>query len=155
LVGFEVGGVTYALDIARVHEILRPTALLSLPELPPSVAGVVDHRGDVVPIVDLRRRFGVEASGRERDQRWVIVGRGELRVALAVDRVTEVFGVGEAAARELPDLGPGASTRGIKAAYAHAGRLVFVLDADALTDVAGAVAWPSAAELYEEIARGG
>jgi hypothetical protein len=67
--------------------------------------------------------------------------------------VTEVFGIEETAARDLPQLASGEALRGIKAAYAHAGRLVFVLDVDALTDVAGASNWPSAAELYEGIAR--
>ena len=68
LVGFEVAGVAYALDIQRVREILRPLpTLLRLPQLPRHVVGVVDHRGDVIPIIDLRMRFGVEPSGRERD----------------------------------------------------------------------------------------
>jgi purine-binding chemotaxis protein CheW len=155
LVGFEVAGVAYALDIACVREILRPLPTLSLPHVPDTVVGVVDHRGDVIPVIDLRRRFGVLASGRDRDQRWIIVSRAEMRIGLVVDRLTEVFGVEEASARELPKLGIGDKVRGIKAAYSHAGQLVFVLDVDELTDVAEALALPDLADLQSGVVRDG
>jgi purine-binding chemotaxis protein CheW len=136
LVGFEVAGVAYAVDIQRVREIVRPLPTLSLPHVPDEIVGVVDHRGNVVPVIDLRKRFGVAASGRERDARWIIVNRGERLLGLAVDRVSEVFGAEDGAARDLPQIGAGDTARGIKAAYFHGGRLVFVLEVDELTRIA-------------------
>lgn len=136
LVGFEVGGVAYAVDIQRVREIVRPLPSLSLPHVPDEIVGVVDHRGNVVPVIDLRRRFGVAATGRERDARWIIVNRGDRLLGLAVDRVSEVFGAEDSSARDLPQIGAGDKARGIKAAYFHGGRLVFVLDVDELTRIA-------------------
>jgi purine-binding chemotaxis protein CheW len=147
LVGFEVGGILYAIDIRRVREIVRPLPVLELPQLPAAVIGVVDHRGDVVPVIDLRRRFSVQAKGRERDVRWVIVVRGARLIGLVVDRVTEVFGTLETDSRDLPQMADDEATRVIRGAYAHAGRLVFVLDADALTAVADRIALPEIAEL--------
>lgn len=135
LVGFEVGGVPYAVDIQRVREILRPLPTLPLPHVPMTVVGVVDHRGDVVPIIDLRIRFGLPPrTGRE--VRWIIVSRGARLSGLVVDRVTEVFGAGNPASREVPEIETGQEARGIVGAYSHRGRLVFVLDADKLTSVA-------------------
>jgi len=147
LVGFEVGGILYAVDIRRVREIVRPLPVLELPQLPPAVIGVVDHRGDVVPVIDLRRRFSVPARGRERDVRWVIVTRGTRLIGLVVDRVTEVFGTIDSESRELPQMADDEATRVIRGAYAHAGRLVFVLDVDALTAVADRIALPELSAL--------
>jgi hypothetical protein len=83
-VAFEVGGVAYAVDIQRVREITRAMPILPLPHLPPSVVGVVDHRGDVVPVVDLRHRFGVGHAGVGREVRWIVVMRGARLLALVV-----------------------------------------------------------------------
>ena len=147
LVGFEVGGVLYAIDIHRVREIVRPLAALDLPYLPESVIGVVDHRGNVVPIIDLRKRFEVNPGAPERDARWIIVARGERMLGLVVDRVIDVFGALESESRELPALGERKAIRAIRGAYSHAGRLVFVLDVDQLTSIADRITLPPAAEL--------
>ena len=132
LVAFEVGEILYAADIARVREIVRPMPMMPLPKLPPSVVGVVDHRGEVVPIIDLRSRFGIPEESRSPVQRWVIVRKGERLTGLIVDAVTEVFGGNEPQHRELPDFGSGDVERSISTVYSHRGRLVFVLDIDAL-----------------------
>ena len=155
LVGFEVGGVRYALDIRRVREIMRPMPLLSLPHVPETIVGVVDHRGDVVPVIDLRRRFGLQPLGRERDARWIVVERGERLFGLAVDRVDEVFGVEDSIERALPKIGAGERARGMQAAYLHAGRLVFVLDVDELTAVADAIEVAEMMQLLPEALRHG
>lgn len=152
LVAFEVGGVAYAVDIQRVREIVRPLPMVALPHLPKSVAGVVDHRGDVVPVVDLRVRFGAQAVGRDKDVRWLIVTRGSRLLGIVVDRVLEVFGAASSATREAPDLGTGQAQRGIKGACSHGGRLLFVLDVDTLTAVVDEIALPAE---HPQLGRGG
>ena len=132
-VGLEVGGVSYALQIQHVREIIRPLPMQVLPHASRSVIGVIDHRGDVVPIVDLRVRFGTPSRTDLAHTRWVIARRHERLFGLVVDRVTEVFSLNEADARPVPDLGPGGEQRGIIAAYSHAGRLVFTLDIERVT----------------------
>jgi purine-binding chemotaxis protein CheW len=145
-VAFEVGGVAYAVDIQRVREITRAMPILPLPHLPPSVVGVVDHRGDVVPVVDLRHRFGVGHAGVGREVRWIVVMRGARLLALVVDRVTDVLGAEDAAPREPPAIEAGQRDRGIKSVCSFAGRLVFVLDVDALAALTDELALPASTD---------
>jgi purine-binding chemotaxis protein CheW len=132
-VGLEVGGVSYALNIQYVREIIRPLPMQVLPHASETVVGVVDHRGDVVPIVDLRVRFSTQDRMPLANTRWVICNRNGRLVRLVVDRVSEVFTLNESDARPVPDIGQGAERRGITAAYSHGGRLVFTLDVERLT----------------------
>jgi purine-binding chemotaxis protein CheW len=128
LVGFVVGDISYAVPIASVREIVNPVPLAELPHAPASVAGVADHRGEIVPIIDLRIRFGLAPHADPRKGKWILIeveGRG---VGLAVDRVTEVFGKGGAEIKPPPVLGAGDELRGIAGVTTHEGALTFVLE---------------------------
>lgn len=128
LVAFEVGGVAYAVDIQQVGEIIRPLTVLAIPGATEGVVGVADHRGAVIPVIDLRARFGVASKGRQRDERWLIVRvRGAL-VALAVDRVTEVFGATEPRSRDVSHLAATPYADAVRGAYGYRGGVVFVVD---------------------------
>lgn len=128
LVGFVIGHVSYAVPISAVKEIVTPVALTELPHAPTSVAGVADHRGEVIPIIDLRTRFGLPRSLEPRRNKWILVDVQNKRVGLAVDRVTEVFGTGGQELKAAPALGHGDDMRGILGVTTYEGRLVFVLD---------------------------
>jgi len=128
LVGFVVGDIAYAVPIASVREIVNPVPLAELPHAPPSIAGVADHRGEIVPIIDLRVRFGLAPFSDSRKSKWILIdveGRG---VGLAVDRVTEVFGKTSAEIKPPPQLGSGDDLRGISGVTTHDGALTFVLE---------------------------
>jgi purine-binding chemotaxis protein CheW len=148
LVGFVVGDVQYAVPIARVVEIANPLQIVALPHAPKAVCGVADYRGDVVAVVDLRIRFGLDETPRTRRTKWIVVDVGpytvgspqgvasvERVVALVVDAVTEVFGTGGADLRPAPALGGGEDVRGIVGVTAHGGGLVFVLDTARLREL--------------------
>lgn len=128
LVGFTVGPVTYAVEIDCVREIINPVHITRLPHAPNVVVGVADHRGEVVPIIDLRIRFGVEATEDVRRVKWILVDVGGMTIGLVVDRVTEVFGRGGGVLRPAPSLGGGEDERGIVGVTSHDGAMVFVLD---------------------------
>ena len=136
LVGFRVGDVPYAIDIQRVREVIKPLSTWPVPQAPPSLIGVADHHGDVIPIIDLRLRFGVSARTSPRKPMWIIVKRADRHAGLVVDRVTEVFGADQSQQREIPNVRLGEAARGIVSVCAHRGALVFVLDVDRVTDVA-------------------
>lgn len=150
LVGFEVGGIRYAIDIHRVSEIIRPLSVIELPHMPRTVLGVCDHRGDVVPVVDLRQRFGLRPERHlPHHRRWIVVNRGRRLVALVVDRVTEVFGGDAARERDVPELGERDEARGISTVYSHQGGLVFVVDVDLVTSVSEQLDMSVAHELLQ------
>lgn len=145
LVGFEVHGVGYAVDILQVREIIRPLGTLRIPGADAlggrGLVGVADHRGHVVPVIDLRARFAAQAAPdarsarpREREARWLIVAVRDHLVGLVVDRVTEVFGSSQPASRDVSHLAreDARLIQVIQAAYRHRGGLVFVLDVERL-----------------------
>lgn len=136
LVGFTIADVHYAVDIERVREILNPLPIVPLPHAPPAVLGVADHRGEVVPILDVRRRFGLPSVDATKRTKWIVVALGERLVGLVVDSVTDVFGTTDPEARSVPEIGVGDAARGIAAVYAYDGKLVFVLDVDRIAAVA-------------------
>jgi purine-binding chemotaxis protein CheW len=128
LVGFVVGDVCYAVPISAVREIVNPVPLTELPHAPRGIAGVADHRGEIVPIVDLRVRFGLAPLPDPRRAKWILIdveGRG---IGLMVDRVTDVFGTGGADIKPAPSLGGGEDTRGIAGVTNRGAELTFVLD---------------------------
>ncbi|MBK6693442.1 MAG: purine-binding chemotaxis protein CheW [Myxococcales bacterium] len=127
LVGFVVGDVSYAVAIGAVREVTLPLRIDALPQAPPAVLGVADYRGVIVPVIDLRQRFGLPAAPLLR-RKWLLCDVGGRQVALVVDRVSEVFGTAGAALRPPPLLGTGADVRGLAGVTELDGRLVFVLD---------------------------
>jgi purine-binding chemotaxis protein CheW len=140
LVGFIVGDVHYAIGIGQVREIVNPLAITALPHTPPEVSGVADHRGDVVPVIDLRTRFGLPPSTPTRGTKWILVDAGQRMVGLVVDAVTEVFGTGADEIRSTPAIGGGRDLRGITGVTNHAGALVFVLDTSRFAEIVDDIA---------------
>lgn len=135
LVGFTIHGVSYAIEILLVREIIRPLEIVPIPHAPPAVLGVADHRGEVVPVLDMRTRFGLPREEPTRRTKWIVAQHEQRLVGLVVDSVTDVFGAGDEDQRQIPEIGVGDSARGIKAVYAHQGTLVFVLDVSRITAV--------------------
>jgi len=129
LVGFIVGEVHYAVPISRVRELTNPRAVITVPHAPAAVAGVADYRGEVVPVVDLRVRFGLESIPATRRTKWIVVDLGDRFVALVVDAITDVFGTGGAELRPAPPLGGGEDLRGFAGVTSLGDHTVFVLEA--------------------------
>lgn len=147
LVGFLVGEVMYGVRIEMVREIVNPLGVVALPRAPKSVLGVADYRGVVVPVIDLRERFGLPPAPVSRKTKWIVLdvsppGASASYAALVVDAVTEVFGYGAGGIRPAPPLGSGDDVRGIEGVTTFGPepreRLVFVLDARAFGALAEA-----------------
>jgi purine-binding chemotaxis protein CheW len=129
LVGFAVGDVYYAIPIGCVREIINPIALTQLPHVPEGISGVADHRGEVIPIVDMRARFGMANFDERKRTKWILVEVDGRTVGLVVDQVTGVFGTGSGL-RPAPVLGGGEELRGIVGVTSHDEKMVFVLDVE-------------------------
>lgn len=137
LVRFAIGATVYAFEVSHVEEVVQPLLITELPELPRFVLGVGDHRGSVLPIVDLRARFGLPTVASSRASKWVLTklpieGRAEaLRIGFLVDRVLDVHGTDE-----LPGPAPRVGSHDDRSAVAGVvtieGGLTFVLDLERL-----------------------
>jgi purine-binding chemotaxis protein CheW len=91
LVGFHVDGEEYGLDVLRVHEIIRVQHLTRVPNSADFVDGVMNLRGKIVPVVALRRRFGLEPIPFDKQTRIVVVETRGAVLGFIVDSVSEVF----------------------------------------------------------------
>ncbi|HZQ91748.1 MAG TPA: chemotaxis protein CheW [Terriglobales bacterium] len=91
MVGFQVGRETFAVPIAQVHEILRVPDIAPVPEAPAHVEGVMNLRGKIISVVDLRKRFGERNLERGRRSRVMVVEVDQRKVGLIVDSASEVF----------------------------------------------------------------
>jgi purine-binding chemotaxis protein CheW len=144
LVEFIVGNVHYAIDIAHIREIVNPLVITPLPHSPAEVVGVADHRGEVVPIIDLRVRFGLAGSEPTRTTKWILINSNRGLIGLVVDAVTEVFGTGGEELRPTPEIGGNKDVRGISGVVTHNGTLTFVLDKARIVDSVDALGLPEA-----------
>jgi purine-binding chemotaxis protein CheW len=135
LVAFGVGEGEYALDIMRIKEIIHPVPVTAMPKAPDFIEGVIELRGAILPIIDVRKRFDLEATETTRATKYLIVGVdiGETRiiVGLVVDRVSEPLRVPRNEIKPAPALS--VSERAyFTGVVAHHGRMLMVLDVDAL-----------------------
>jgi purine-binding chemotaxis protein CheW len=127
---FRVGTAEYALAANHVVQMESFTGATPVPGAPPWVMGLMQVRGRVVPVIDLRARFGVAAPGGDDDQaRVVVVARGQRVVGLRVDRAREVLVVSAAAIQPVPPALE--SSTGFVGGIARVGeRLLLIIDLD-------------------------
>ena len=91
LVVFDLDSEAYGVDISAVREIIRMQDITRVPRTPEFVEGVINLRGKVIPVVDLRKRFGLTEGERNKDNRIVVVDIGGQDIGVVVDAVTEVL----------------------------------------------------------------
>jgi purine-binding chemotaxis protein CheW len=139
LVAFTAGESDFAIDILRLKEVIQPVPITVVPRAPGFLDGVVDVRGAVLPVIDLRRRFGLVPARQGREKFLIVsadVGLGpgnRLILALVVDRVREPIRVAREELRPAPPLlHLEADARAFQAVVQHGGRLHMVIDADRL-----------------------
>ena len=91
LVVFDLADEAYGVDIGAVREIIRMLDITKVPGAPEFVEGIINLRGNVIPVVDLRKRFRLEIGDRNSDNRIVVVDIGGQDIGVVVDAVTEVL----------------------------------------------------------------
>ncbi|MCH7713096.1 MAG: chemotaxis protein CheW [Chloroflexi bacterium] len=94
LVVFDLADEGYGVDIGSVREIIRMQDITQVPRTPEFVEGVINLRGKVIPVVDLRKRFGFPEADATKDTRIVVVDIGGQDIGVVVDAVTEVLRIG-------------------------------------------------------------
>ncbi len=141
---FRLADEDYGVEILRVQEIKGYTRVTPLPNAPPGVRGVMNLRGTVVPVLDLRTRFGMPGVEPDRFTVVVVVTVGPKVAGLVVDAVSDVLNVAPAELVPPPDLGAGVDVS-LLTGMARAGdRLVTLLNIDRLVGTVTADGGPAA-----------
>lgn len=91
IVGFRVGNETFGVPIQSVHEIVRMMDITNVPDAPIYIEGVINLRGKIIPVVDLRKRFGEKEIKPSKKNRILVAEIGAKMVGLVVDAASEVL----------------------------------------------------------------
>ena len=127
-VSFSLGAARYCIPVEEVLQILRHENLMEIPKAPPFIEGVINLRGDVVPVVSLRERFGIGKTAELRKQR-IIVAQVEGRLyGLAVDDVREIVEIDDAAVRDDRPQAIGAGSAFVRGMAQLGADLCMILD---------------------------
>ena len=127
VVSFKIGSEEYAVDILEVQEINRMVEITPVPKAPHFVEGVINLRGKVIPIIDLRLRFGLPAAERTTESRIVVVDVCRIVIGLIVDSVSEVLRIPNSLI-EPPPNGKGGGAEFHKGVGRVDARLLILLD---------------------------
>jgi purine-binding chemotaxis protein CheW len=128
LVSFKIGEEEFGVDILKVQEINRMLEVTRVPNAPEYVDGVINLRGKVIPIIDLRRRFGMERKEKDKNTRIVVVELGGKIVGFVVDAVNEVLRIPKSVTEPPPPIVAGIEADYITAVGKLEDRLLILLD---------------------------
>lgn len=128
LVVFELANEQYGVDIAAVESIIKIQPITVVPHAPAFVEGVTNLRGSVLPVIDLRKRFGLPQEDSTKNSRIVVVAIQSTKVGMIVDAVSEVLRVPEGAIEPPPPMVTSVDTAFITGIAKINDRLVILLD---------------------------
>ena len=122
----------YGIDILSVREIRGFTTATRIPQAPAYVLGVLNLRGAIVPVIDMRARFGVAPPADDALRVTVIITVDGRLFGAVVDAVSDVLDIDTDAIRTVPAMGTAVDTRYLKGLTTHKGRMVLLLDVNRL-----------------------
>lgn len=129
---FFVGDEEYAVDIMNIRQIVNPRTITPIPNTPDFIEGIMELRQVILPVVDMRKRFGRPATPPQRDTKFLIVSIEGNVVGLVVDRIGEVLTVDEDKLRTAPTMAVGDGARFFAGVYRFDDRMIIILDIDAV-----------------------
>jgi purine-binding chemotaxis protein CheW len=139
-VSFMLAGGSYCVPVDQVVQILRNENILRIPKAPPFVVGVVNLRGEVLPVVDLHMRLGVQAKEGVRRRRIVIVQLGKRAYGMLVDEVREIVDLEEGAVTAEAATLFGTRAEFVSAVARRGDSMYLILDLPKLFSAGGAAA---------------
>ncbi|KAB1441136.1 chemotaxis protein CheW [Pseudodesulfovibrio senegalensis] len=132
LVTFSIGVEEFGVDILQVQEIIRTMEITNVPRAPDFVEGVINLRGKVIPIVDLRKRFGLEGREHDKHTRIIVIEISMMIVGFVVDSVSEVLRIPANTVEPPPPVVSGLESEYIEGVGNMDDRLLVLLDLNQL-----------------------
>ena len=137
IVGFQVGRETYGVPITSLHEIVRVPEITAVPDAPEFMEGVINLRGKIVSVIDLRKRFGIEqVKGTRRNRILVVEHLGRLS-GLIVDSASEVLTIPSTEIEPPPTVLQEGGMSCVTGLGKYKGRLIMLLDMNKLLEFSG------------------
>lgn len=133
--GFFIGDFFFSVPIESVQEVLKKAVVAPVPGTPPTVAGLLNLRGAIVTVLDIRSRLGLSPVPSAEPGPLLLLDDGAESVGLSIDRVGDVVGVKEGTFEPLPETLRGPARTLILGAYKLPDRLMLALDLNAVLDV--------------------
>jgi purine-binding chemotaxis protein CheW len=132
LVTFSIGDEEFGVDILKVQEIIRTMDITKVPRAPEFVEGVINLRGKVIPIIDLRKRFGITAREHDKHTRIIVIEINSMIVGFVVDSVSEVLRIPAGTVEPPPPVVSGLESEYISGVGKLEDRLLILLDLNRL-----------------------
>ncbi len=128
VVVFRLGVEEYAIDILNVQEIVRLLNITRIPRVEDYIEGVVNLRGNIVPLLNLHTKFKLQASGLKDERRIIVCQLDETKAGIIVDEVLEVIRLGQKDIESVGDIYTTVSSDQIHGIAKVSGRLLILLD---------------------------
>lgn len=132
LVIFKLADEEYGVDILDVHEINRAKdfEITRVPKTPRFIEGIISLRGDIIPVIDLRKRFGIAEKTLDEETMILVVNVGEKKVGMQVDGVKEVLTISKDNIEPPPEQIAGLDAKFIEGIGKYENRLLILLNLD-------------------------
>lgn len=145
---FKIGEEVFGIGIERIVEILKVQKIFTIPGLPEFLSGVMSVRGNVVPIIDLRCRFGVKPAGNK--ERIILVRYGKEKIGFLVDDIKEILSLAPDEIRKPPSIFKGFKTEYLTGLGRDGERIIILLNIDNLLTSEEKIKLKESLELLEE-----
>lgn len=133
IVIFKLGKEDYGIDIMEVVEIILHQEIRSMPETPDYIEGIVNLRGDIHPIYNLRTRFNMETREPDEDTKIIVIRTPRMNIGFIVDSVSEILNISTQNIEDAPMIiSAGEKSRYINGVAKEEGRIIVLLDVDQL-----------------------
>lgn len=128
---FKVGEETFAVDIMLIREIILCRKITHIPKAPDFIEGIINQRGKAIPVIDMRKRLGLEAKELSRNARIIVMRFQDQRfVGIIVDSVVKVLKIEESGMQAAPRIAKGIESEYLKGIVRDRDELLLVLDMD-------------------------
>ncbi len=127
---FTISDQTFGIPIGRVVEIIKPQKVFSIPGLPDFLSGVMSVRGAIIPLIDLRKRFCTDPSGKK--ERVIVVRFGREKTGFLVDEIREILALSQGEVSPPPSFFKGFRTEYITGLGRKDDSVIILLDIDSL-----------------------
>jgi purine-binding chemotaxis protein CheW len=133
LVGFVIGEEEYAVPILSIQEIIKPFPWTRVPQVPKYVVGVFNMRGSVIPLIDLRLKFGLNPKKHNEETRFIVMRNGDDIAGFVIDRLTMALRIKRSDIGPAPDTASGDETA-IDGVGKQADRIITILKVNKLLE---------------------